>query len=105
MSYCSKCGQKNEDDAKFCSKCGSSLTHPINAGYQDDDCVCSENSRNPMVPVFWGIVVILIGLWIAITYVFPSYKPAFLQEFTCWGLILLIVAIAIILTGIRIMTK
>ena len=26
MTYCAKCGEKNEDDAKFCSKCGNSLT-------------------------------------------------------------------------------
>jgi len=25
MVYCSKCGKKNEDDAKFCTKCGNSL--------------------------------------------------------------------------------
>ena len=25
MTYCSKCGNKNEDDAKFCAKCGASL--------------------------------------------------------------------------------
>ena len=26
MVYCQKCGKKNEDDAKYCSKCGNSLT-------------------------------------------------------------------------------
>jgi len=25
MVYCSKCGKKNKDDAKFCNKCGNSL--------------------------------------------------------------------------------
>ncbi len=26
MAYCQKCGEKNKDDAKFCIKCGNSLT-------------------------------------------------------------------------------
>ena len=105
MTYCSKCGSKNEDDAKFCNKCGNSLTGPVNVGYKEDDCVCSEDKRNPMVPIFWGIVVILIGLWIAVNFVFKEYQPSFMKDISCWGLIILIIAIAIILTGIRIMTK
>ncbi len=28
-TYCSKCGEKNEDDAKFCRKCGMSLNSKI----------------------------------------------------------------------------
>ncbi|TES91866.1 MAG: zinc ribbon domain-containing protein, partial [Desulfobacteraceae bacterium] len=24
--FCSKCGEKNPDDGKFCSKCGTALT-------------------------------------------------------------------------------
>ena len=28
MAYCQRCGNKNEDDAKFCNKCGASLTGP-----------------------------------------------------------------------------
>lgn len=27
--YCSKCGKKNEDSAKFCIKCGSSFTQEV----------------------------------------------------------------------------
>jgi len=25
MPYCSECGKKNEDDAKYCTKCGSHI--------------------------------------------------------------------------------
>ena len=25
MSYCNKCGVKNKDDARFCTKCGNNL--------------------------------------------------------------------------------
>jgi uncharacterized membrane protein YvbJ len=99
MTYCAKCGTKNEDNAEFCKKCGASLTGLKKEHGKDDDCVCSGSKQNPMVPVFWGIVVILIGLWIVITYVLE------LPEFTFGGLIILIIAIAIMLTGFRIMTK
>jgi hypothetical protein len=30
MVYCHKCGTKNEDEAEFCSKCGSSLKEDDN---------------------------------------------------------------------------
>ena len=105
MTYCSKCGFKNEDDSKFCSKCGSSLIYTSQI-YKDDDCVCEgSNSRNPLVPIFWGITVILIGLWIIFQFVLPSDYLSFLQDFSFCGLIFLIIALAIILTGFRIMTK
>ena len=104
MAYCSKCGNKNEEDAKYCAKCGSPLSD-IDHEYKDDDCVCEGNNRNPLVPIFWGITVILIGLWIIFQFVIPSNYLSSLQDFSFCGLILLIIAIAIILTGIRIMTK
>ncbi len=106
MAYCAKCGTKNEDDAEFCKKCGASLTGVIKGHEKDDDCVCSGSKQNPLVPVFWGVVVILIGLWIVISFVVPDpYLPLGLRDFSFWGLIVLIIAIAVILTGFRIITK
>jgi uncharacterized membrane protein YvbJ len=105
MAYCSKCGNKNEDDAKFCSKCGSSLIGIKFESYKDDNCVCEGNNKNPLVPIFWGITVILIGLWIIFQFVIPKNYLTSLQDFSFCGLIFLIIALAIILTGIRIMTK
>ena len=106
MTYCAKCGTNNEDDAEFCKKCGTSLTGTTKSSEKDDDCVCSGSKQNPYAPVFWGIVVILIGLWIVFSFVIPrSYLPAGLQDITFWGLIILIIAIAFILTGFRIITK
>ncbi len=105
MAYCAKCGTKNEDDAEFCKKCGASLTGAIKGHEKDDDCVCSGSKQNPLVPVFWGIVVILIGLWIVFIFILPDYLPAGLQDNPFWGLIILIIAIAVILTGFRILTK
>ena len=105
MTYCSNCGNKNEEDAKFCSKCGSSLLGIKYKNYKDDDCVCEGNNKNPLVPIFWGITVILIGLWIIFQFVIPKNYLTFLQDFSFCGLVFLIIALAIILTGIRIITK
>jgi hypothetical protein len=106
MTYCTKCGTKNEDDAEYCSKCGVSLSGEYTVNKNDDDCVCSGSKQNPLTQVFWGIVVILIGLWIVVNYIIPdSYLPKGLQGFTFWGLIILIIAIAFILTGFRKITK
>jgi uncharacterized membrane protein len=97
---------KNEDDAEFCKKCGSLLSGEKKRRENDDDCVCSGNTQNPLTPVFWGIVIILIGLWIVMTYIIPgSYLPMGLNGFSFWGLIILIIAIAFILTGFRKITK
>ena len=106
MAYCVKCGSKNDDDAEFCKKCGTSLKELKKDHNKDDDCVCSGNNKNPLTPIFWGIVVILIGLWIIITYIIPAqYVPLGFRDFSFGGLIILIIAVAIILTGFRILTK
>ncbi len=105
MVYCAKCGNKNDEEAKYCMKCGASLLEIKHEGYKDDDCVCEGNNRNPLVPIFWGIAVILIGLWIIFQFVIPSNYLSSLQDFSFCGLVFLIIALAIILTGIRIMTK
>jgi len=106
MTYCSRCGTKNDEDADFCKKCGESLAGIIRGHEKDDDCVCAGSKQNPFVPVFWGIVVILFGLWIIFSFVIPSsYLPMGMHDFSFWGLIVLIIAIAIILTGFRILTK
>lgn len=104
MTYCAKCGTKNEDDATFCKKCGASLQGPIKKQEKDDDCVCSGSQQNPMVPIFWGVVVILIGLWIITQLVLRDYLPT-IYGIDFGTLIIIIIALAIIFTGIRILTK
>jgi uncharacterized membrane protein YvbJ len=106
MTYCSKCGTKNDDDAEFCKKCGSQLKGKIRHRDNDDDCVCGNNKQNPFVSVFWGLVVIIFGLWILFSFVLPKeYVPPLFNEISFWGFIVLIFALAIILTGLRILTK
>ena len=105
MVYCSKCGNKNNDGSKYCINCGASLFEIKYDKIKDDDCVCEGNNRNPFVPLFWGLTVILIGLWIIFQFVIPSNYLSSLQDFSFCGLIFLIIALAIILTGFRIITK
>jgi uncharacterized membrane protein YvbJ len=67
MAYCAKCGEKNEDDAKFCSKCGASLTGSKKDYEKEWEDRCEEDcagGKRGGPPVFWGIIVILVGLWI-----------------------------------------
>ena len=90
MTYCSKCGTKNDDDADFCKKCGTQLKGKIRDHERDDDCVCGNNRQNPFVRFFWGLVVILFGLWIFFTFVIPSsYVPSSFYGITFWDLIVI----------------
>ena len=111
MAYCTKCGTKNEDDADFCKKCGLSLktTGYISKKEHDDKCEeeCAVGKQSPVAKYFWGFVVILVGLWIIFSLVLPqtelaSSLPSWLLNFEFWWLIGLVIAIAIIVTGLRI---
>ncbi len=112
MSYCTKCGTKNEDDAEFCKKCGDSLSG-LKKGYdKDDKCEeeCAVGKRSPLAPFFWGIVVILVGLWIFFEIVLKNTGyygslPAWVQNFEFWWIIGVLIALAVIITGIRIIMK
>jgi len=112
MAYCAKCGKKNEDDAEFCSKCGASLTGVKKDHEKDWDKHCEEECAGGKrgTSVFWGAIVILIGLWIIFGLVIPETElannlPSWLVNFEWWWLIGLVIAVAIIITGIRIMTR
>ena len=114
MSYCSKCGKKNEEEAEFCVKCGASLTGSVKERKKEHDDRCEEEcavgNKSPIAPVFWGIIIILIGLWIIFSLVIPQTPfadnfPSWLVNFEFWWIIGIIIAIAIIVTGIRIIIK
>ena len=112
MVYCAKCGKKNEDDAEFCAKCGASLTGAKKDHEKDWDKKCEEECAGGKrgAPVFWGVIVILIGLWILFEFVLKNIGvfedlPSWIQNFEFWWLIALVIAVAIILSGIRIITR
>ena len=114
MTYCSKCGKKNDDDAEFCKKCGLPLSEKATTHKKEVDDKCEEEcvggKRSPFAPVFWGVIVILVGLWILFEVVLKNTDiynqlPTWLQNFEFWWLIGLVVAVAVIMTGIRILAK
>jgi uncharacterized membrane protein YvbJ len=114
MTYCSKCGNKNVDNAKFCNKCGATLDNSIKDHKKDHDDRCEEEcaigKQSPYAPIFWGLIVIIIGLWIIFSLVIPqtefaSSLPSWLVNFDFWWIIGIIIALAFIITGIRIMIK
>ena len=112
MTYCAKCGKKNEDDAEFCSKCGASLTGTRKDYEKEWDKHCEEECAGGKhgAPIFWGIVIILIGLVIIFEVVLKNIEglpPAFswIYTFEFWWIFALLIAIAIIITGLRIMTR
>lgn len=112
MTYCSKCGTKNDDEAEFCKKCGDSLTGKVKDHKKGDPCEeeCVVGKHSPYTSIFWGVIVILVGLFILFEVVLKNTSiynqlPEWLQNFEFWWLIGLIIAIAIIMTGVRILVK
>ena len=117
MVYCSKCGKKNEDDAEFCAKCGVSLT----GSKKDHEKECEKNCEDECSGgkhghrgwgIFWGVVVICIGLWIIFELVLKNLADDISAlswakniNFPFWWVIGAVLGILIIVAGIRIITK
>jgi ribosomal protein L40E len=112
MTYCSKCGTKNDEEAEFCKKCGTSLKGKAKTYKKEDPCEeeCAVGKSSPFSSIFWGVIVILVGLFILFEVVLKetaiyNQLPEWLQNFEFWWLIGLVISIAIIVTGIRILIK
>lgn len=101
MVYCTKCGTKNEDDAKVCTECGATLEVSRHERKQrsGDDCFGPRERRHmedecfglpyggAVVGIIFGIIIVFIGL-------------AILMGFNIWNLlgpaVIVIVGILII---------
>jgi hypothetical protein len=116
MVYCPRCGTKNEDDAVFCKNCGASLrgtAAPEEYRRQrDKQCEedCGGGSGNRIWRVFWGVIIILIGLAIFFEVVLKEWAKTYpglsWVNSVEWGWIFGgVVALLIILLGIRILTR
>ena len=108
MPYCSKCGQRNPDDARFCNKCGSSLGGPHREHRRKHDDQCEENCAGGKrgASVFWAIIVILVGFFILIEVLKNTVgAPDWLEDLEFWWIIGVVIGIAIIITGIKILTS
>ncbi len=117
MVYCPNCGFQNSDDASFCNKCGTSLKAPtmgpmmgpmMGPRHRDrDGCEdqCAGGRRG--ASIFWGIFVTLIGLGVLV-WVFNQNNvdlPQWVKDLNIGLLLGVLVAIAIIVTGIAIIIR
>lgn len=81
MVYCVKCGQKNEDDAEVCSKCGEPLYGSKRATTRrEDTCFGPQEERRfeeecfglpyggAIFGIIFGIIILIFGVaWVIST--------------------------------------
>ena len=94
MTYCTKCGANNADEAEFCAKCGASLkleekpSKRYRKERREDECFGLPQGGTIAGLVF-GIIVILIGVsW------FTGW------DINIWPFIVIIVGILVIVGAI-----
>jgi uncharacterized membrane protein YvbJ len=116
MAYCPKCGTKNDDDAVYCKNCGSSLgvskpttEHERHRDQRcEDECAGGKGGRG--WAVFWGVIIILIGLAILFEVVLKgmasTYPSLAWVNTVQWGWIFAgVIALFIIIFGIRVISR
>jgi len=79
LVYCSKCGTKNEEDAKYCSKCGADLEVSLEKKFErraeewgkqmerefEDECFGLPHG-GAIVGIIFGIIILILGFaWLA----------------------------------------
>jgi uncharacterized membrane protein YvbJ len=117
MTYCPKCGTKNDDDATFCKNCGSSVTGapPSYDRHRDRDQRCEEECAGGKGgrgwAIFWGVIIVLIGLSILFEFVLKDMAETYPQQLSWvnslqWNWIFaIVIAFFIIIFGLRIISK
>ena len=108
MVYCQRCGRQNADDAKFCNSCAAPLapTYMERRKAREDECEQECPASGRRAPLFWGVIIVLIGLMIALEGMrnVPGMRETFAQvEF--WWIIPLVIGIAIIVFGVAMVTR
>lgn len=104
MVYCSRCGTRNDDDAKFCKKCGATLGGPFPPFERprEDKCEeeCSGKSHSQTWNYFWIIIlaIFLIGLILTIIFdLFEKRLPSWMAGFDFWEICPVLIAIVIVI--------
>ncbi|UCE81472.1 MAG: zinc-ribbon domain-containing protein [Methanobacteriota archaeon] len=117
MTYCQKCGHQNPDEATFCNKCGGPLhaQHAVSGKdwHKDWDKDWNKQCENECAggpkgaSVFWGIIVTLIGVSIAVWALKESSidLPQWLEDLDLGLIFGIVIAAALIVTGISIIAK
>jgi uncharacterized membrane protein YvbJ len=104
MAYCSKCGQKNPDDSRFCNKCGASLTGPprdYGKEYENKcDDECSGRRKSKAGTNFWIVILAIAALFLTITIlsriIDTSVFPEWMRNFDYWEIFGLLIGLCII---------
>lgn len=109
MVYCARCGNQNPDNSEFCNKCGASLRAPmVNMPKQRDD-RCEEECAGGRkgASVFWGILVVVIGIAVLFWALNEGglMMPAWISSGSFVMLIGIIIALALVVTGISIIIR
>jgi hypothetical protein len=113
MVYCAKCGKQNDDDATFCKNCGASLQGPKYSYDRERDRRCEEEcaggKNSHAWAMFWGVIIILIGLAIFFELVLKQMAPTYpwlsWVNTVQWNWIFsAVIAIFIIVFGIRVIS-
>ncbi len=113
MVYCQRCGKQNVEGAQFCNKCGANLVGPQRhyPKKRDEQCEnqcedeCQSNSKENAI--FWGIVVVLIGLYVVFEFGVKRIDglPSWVYNFEfCW-ILPIIIGLAILAAGVRMVIK
>lgn len=101
MVYCTKCGKKNDNDAKYCDKCGNplystkkSFEREIGQGFEE----CFAGFGRVFFILF-GIIIVLIGLGIVLSFIFS------IAWTVCWWFLPLFIAVMAVIFCLRILTR
>ncbi|UCC92819.1 MAG: zinc ribbon domain-containing protein [Thermoplasmata archaeon] len=123
--YCTKCGTKNEDDAAFCKKCGHNLqagtTGPGPAGpppaypppgktgksREEEQCERDCKGSDRESAVWWAIIVVIIGCWVIWEFGLKHVidQPEWMNDDIFCTAIWIMIGIAILAAGVRMMTR
>jgi len=109
MVYCIRCGKPNQDGAVFCSYCGNSLAAaaPQAPVRQQNECQdeCQKGPKGGSI--IWGLLVILIGLWIIFELGVRNIQgvPQWLADFQFWWIFPILIGIAIVVAGLRLILR
>jgi uncharacterized membrane protein YvbJ len=114
MVYCAKCGIQNDDDAIYCKSCGA----PLHGSRHDHDRArdqrceeeCAGGKSGRGWAMFWGVIIILIGLAILFEVVLKemakTYSSLSWVNTVQWNWIFAgVIAIFIIIFGIRVISR
>ena len=111
MVYCSKCGVQNEDDAKFCKGCSSSLTggRSMEKEWENGcDRECSGSGARHVWLNIWIVIFALVAVGIILSIfmrIFNPMMPDWIGSFQYWDILGLLVALAVVIMIVSAMVR